>query len=39
MDKYDRDVWRDAESIPLWLFLLIIVVLLGTIILGLTAIE
>ena len=28
MDKYDRDPWHDAETIPLWLLIGIVVVLL-----------
>lgn len=32
MNKYDRDVWQDAETLPLWLIILLGVIL----ILGLT---
>lgn len=28
MDKYDRDVWHDAETMPLWLIVLLGVVLI-----------
>lgn len=24
MDKWDRDPWHDAETMPLWLFILIV---------------
>lgn len=30
MDKYDRDPWHDAETVPLWLFALIVTVLVLT---------
>lgn len=26
IDKYDRDPWHDAETVPMWLFYTIIVV-------------
>ena len=34
MDKYDRDPWHDAETVPLWLVLVIAAVLLLALILG-----
>ncbi len=27
MDKYDRDAWHDAETIPSWMFYSIVIVL------------
>ena len=27
MDRYDRDPWHDAETLPLWFLILVIVIL------------
>ena len=34
MNKYDRDPWHDAETVPLWFFWLIIVVLVSLLVAG-----
>jgi hypothetical protein len=31
MDKYDRDPWHDAETIPLWVAILIVVIFAATV--------